>query len=369
MRYCATTLKGMAAHGLYDHVAGGFFRYSTRRDWSVPHFEKMLEDNARLASLYLEATVLARGDAPSETKPASAGLGSVALYRDAAAGTIDYLLATLWRDELPGFGGSQDADEHYYSLDAAGRAGLPALYVDLTVYVDWNALAARALLRAALVLQRPEATQACRGDARLSVEHGRHDVAMAHYLATDGDPAAGAPLLVDQATMGGGPARRLRGHGREEVAGGRAGARRLGRPGTCAPPTAVCTTASPSLESQRRASGAPAAGARRERAQWPTSSCASRPTPARSFWRDRALDVLTAWATHYEQSGVAAAAYGQALLRYLDRPDHIVVVGRWDDDAARRLYDAALTAPRPLRTVQFLDPEDTGRGADGRLGL
>ena len=75
-------------------------------------------------------------------------------------------------------------------------------------------------------------------------------------------------------------------------------------------------------------------------------------------WRDRARDVLTAWATRYEESGVAAAAYGQALLRYLERPDHIVVVGRRDDAAARRLRSAALCAARPLRTVQFLDPDD-----------
>ena len=77
-----------------------------------------------------------------------------------------------------------------------------------------------------------------------------------------------------------------------------------------------------------------------------------------SVWRDRARDVLTAWATHYEASGVAAAAYGQALLRYLERPDHIIVVGSRDDPSARRLHGAALTAPRPLRTVQLLDAND-----------
>ena len=75
-------------------------------------------------------------------------------------------------------------------------------------------------------------------------------------------------------------------------------------------------------------------------------------------WRDRAREILTAWATHYEEHGVAAAAYGQALLRYLERPDHIVVVGSRGDAAARRLHGAALAAPRPLRTVQLLDPDD-----------
>ncbi len=50
-----TTLGRMAAGGIYDHVGGGFHRYSTDAQWLVPHFEKMLYDNAQLAVLYLEA--------------------------------------------------------------------------------------------------------------------------------------------------------------------------------------------------------------------------------------------------------------------------------------------------------------------------
>ncbi|MCP4755922.1 MAG: thioredoxin domain-containing protein [Proteobacteria bacterium] len=49
------TLEKMAAGGMYDHVAGGFHRYSTDAQWLVPHFEKMLYDNALLAVSYLEA--------------------------------------------------------------------------------------------------------------------------------------------------------------------------------------------------------------------------------------------------------------------------------------------------------------------------
>ena len=74
--------------------------------------------------------------------------------------------------------------------------------------------------------------------------------------------------------------------------------------------------------------------------------------------REQALEILVAWATHYEQYGVAASAYAQALLRYLERPSHIVVVGHRGDDEARRLHAAALVAPSPLRTVQWLDPSD-----------
>ncbi len=50
-----TTLDRMARGGIRDHLAGGYHRYSTKRDWSVPHFEKMLYDNAQLATVHLLA--------------------------------------------------------------------------------------------------------------------------------------------------------------------------------------------------------------------------------------------------------------------------------------------------------------------------
>ena len=49
------TLDRMARGGIRDHLAGGYHRYSTRRDWSIPHFEKMLYDNAQLAEVHLLA--------------------------------------------------------------------------------------------------------------------------------------------------------------------------------------------------------------------------------------------------------------------------------------------------------------------------
>ena len=52
------TLEKMAAGGIYDHIGGGFHRYSTDAKWLVPHFEKMLYDNALLAVVYLEAAQL-----------------------------------------------------------------------------------------------------------------------------------------------------------------------------------------------------------------------------------------------------------------------------------------------------------------------
>ena len=85
-----TTLDAMAAGGIYDHLGGGFARYSTERTWLVPHFEKMLYDNAQLARVYLHAWQVTGEDryrqvverdarvpaaAAHAARPAAAGLG------------------------------------------------------------------------------------------------------------------------------------------------------------------------------------------------------------------------------------------------------------------------------------------------------
>jgi uncharacterized protein YyaL (SSP411 family) len=76
------TLDRMAGRGLRDHLAGGFFRYTTDPEWLKPHFEKMLYDNALLADLYLRA---------------AEALGDPALA-DVAYDTLDFMLAELERD-------------------------------------------------------------------------------------------------------------------------------------------------------------------------------------------------------------------------------------------------------------------------------
>jgi uncharacterized protein YyaL (SSP411 family) len=126
------SLEQMAGGGTYDHVEGGFFRYSTTQDWSVPHFEKMLEDHAGLIGAV-----------------ALAGLDDVL---DSASGYLD----TVLRDQKTGlYAGSQDADEHYYSLPAGERPLENAPYVDRRVYTSWNAALAVAYLEAATLRERP----------------------------------------------------------------------------------------------------------------------------------------------------------------------------------------------------------------------
>ncbi len=126
------TLERMAGGGTYDHVEGGFFRYSTTQDWSVPHFEKMLEDHAGLVSPL-----------------AFAGLETIL---DKTTGYLDHVL----RHPKTGlYAGSQDADEHYYSMDGDERTQAAAPHVDRRVYTSWNAALAIAYLDASRHLDRP----------------------------------------------------------------------------------------------------------------------------------------------------------------------------------------------------------------------
>ena len=91
------TLRRMAQGGMIDHLGGGFARYSVDERWLVPHFEKMLYDNAQLARVYVHASQLAT-DEDDRT-----------LFAGVARSTLDYLLREM-RDPEGGFFSAQDAD-------------------------------------------------------------------------------------------------------------------------------------------------------------------------------------------------------------------------------------------------------------------
>jgi uncharacterized protein len=93
LRMATLTLEKMAAGGIYDQIGGGFHRYATDATWSVPHFEKMLYDNALLAEAYLEAyQVTGRAD-----------------FARVARETLDYVLREMTSPE-GGFFSATDAD-------------------------------------------------------------------------------------------------------------------------------------------------------------------------------------------------------------------------------------------------------------------
>lgn len=125
-------LAAMAASDLRD-ADGGFFRYATQRDWTVPHYERMLTDNAQLLDIALDA-------------------GDEATVRGIASFLIDVL-----RRDGGGFGAAQDSESTidgarneggYYLRPVAERADLEPPAVDGKVITGWNGLAIGALARA-----------------------------------------------------------------------------------------------------------------------------------------------------------------------------------------------------------------------------
>ena len=93
LRMVTTTLDALAKGGIHDHIGGGFHRYATDARWLVPHFEKMLYDQALLARVYLQAYQVTGNS----------------LYADVARGIFDYVLRDM-SDPAGGFYSAEDAD-------------------------------------------------------------------------------------------------------------------------------------------------------------------------------------------------------------------------------------------------------------------
>ena len=215
------TLGALADGGVHDQLGGGFHRYATDGAWLVPHFEKMLYDNAQLANLYLATAQATNDDA----------------WRDVARAILDDLVRTLRAPE-GAFYAAVDADDPggegryytwtpaeidavlgaaagasvraYYGVDAAGnfggrtvlhvartfasrgfgideptaaaladararlraaRATRPAPLVDAKILTGWNGLAISAFARAGAILAEPRYVDVAREAARFVLEH------------------------------------------------------------------------------------------------------------------------------------------------------------------------------------------------------
>ncbi|MBQ4818662.1 thioredoxin domain-containing protein [Aquimarina sp. MMG016] len=108
MEYVTNTLTKISFGGVYDHVGGGFARYSTDAKWHVPHFEKMLYDNAQLVSLYSDAYLVTKDP----------------WYKDVVYETLEFVSRELTNNE-GAFYSSLDAD----SLTPEGELEEGAFYV------------------------------------------------------------------------------------------------------------------------------------------------------------------------------------------------------------------------------------------------
>ena len=163
------TLNKVGRSGTYDTEMGGFFRYSTTRDWSIPHFEKMSEDNAKWLQLYLHA-YQTTGDP---------------FYAEVAKGTVDYVNTWLSDQEKGCFYGSQDADEEYYRLTKTERLRLTPPYVDKNIYTNWNAMMISAYLDASSVLGDQHAKEFALKSLKRLLSLNLHETAGMYHFYDD----------------------------------------------------------------------------------------------------------------------------------------------------------------------------------------
>ena len=188
------TLQKMAASPLRDPVDGGFFRYAVQRDWSEPHYERMLYDNAQLLRLYAHASLVEQS--------------SAAEFAEATSGIARFLLTTL---RLPDgtFASAQDSEStvdgervegEYYQLDSDARARQVPPARDEKVLTGWNGLAIGALARAGFVCDKPAWIEAARDAAdRLIATHRRSDGTLVR--ASIGDRTSAAPATLEDYGM------------------------------------------------------------------------------------------------------------------------------------------------------------------------
>ncbi len=194
--FARRTLAAMAASGLRDPIEGGFFRYAVQRDWTEPHYERMLSDNAQLLAAYTVAGAAGDPDA-AET----------------AEGVVAFLLDVLRSAETGGaFASAQDSESlvdglasegGYYALDAAARAGQPRPALDAKVLTGLNGMAIGALADAGARFDRFEWVDAARtaADAVLAL-HG--DDARIARASLDGRLSDAHATLEDLGGMAGG---------------------------------------------------------------------------------------------------------------------------------------------------------------------
>jgi len=242
LRMAAGTMEAMARGGMYDQLAGGFARYSVDADWVVPHFEKMLYDNALLARVYAHwwrrtGSELARRvaaatcawmiselgtaeggfasalDADSEGEEGKFYVWTPAQLREAVGqadaayaaetfavtgeGTFSRGASVLQLRQEPA-DGKRFAAVRAALLEARARRVRPGR--DDKVVAAWNGLAIAALAEAGLLLERPEFTDAARRAAELLARTHLSGGRLSR-TSRDGVPGASAGVLEDYACV------------------------------------------------------------------------------------------------------------------------------------------------------------------------
>jgi len=186
----ARTLRRMGASALRDPVEGGFFRYATRADWTEPHYERMLSDNALLLGVAADLRRRGKGEP---------------WLADLAHGLVRFLTSVM---RLPSgmFASAQDSESviegrrdegGYYRRDALARAELSPPALDEKVLTGWNGLAIGALARAAVAFDDDDALHAASHAAEMLLDAHRRPDGTLLRASRDGVASTARPALED----------------------------------------------------------------------------------------------------------------------------------------------------------------------------
>ncbi len=164
--------------GLLDGIEGGFYRYSTSNDWLNPHYEKMLDVNARIIDVFLETYQLTQNDQ----------------IKDAVLTSLAYIERELYDAKSGMYYSSQDAERgEYYQLDEAGRKARTPPKVDTRIFPAGNAHMSLSLIKAYAATQdRTYLKRAIKNIGALQTQFMQHDGLLAH------DQSGGGRYLNDQ---------------------------------------------------------------------------------------------------------------------------------------------------------------------------
>ncbi|MCC6671957.1 MAG: thioredoxin domain-containing protein [Planctomycetes bacterium] len=330
------TLDRMMEGGIHDPVDGGFFRFSKTPDWRSPNYEKMLDANARRMRCYLEAYQLFGKEG----------------YRAAAEGVVRWMLDFMSDPETGAFFGSQEPDPDYYALPLERRRGRTPPKLDRTLYTNSNAIAVSSLLKASVVLDRPELRSRAVQVLEFLLEnlHDRHGTVYHYWDGTYHLPG----LLSDQAYL---------------IRALIDASQHTGDADLLLPAERIAEVA---IQRQRATGGGfydilhdPAYSGsmrRRNRSILENSVMAEALTrlaylSRRPEFQNEAIATLEAFTGDYKEYGYYVAGYGRAIDLIFYEPLFVTIVGDRESPEAENLRRTALSTYVPSRIVQMLDPK------------
>ena len=337
------------SEALYDDDSGGFFRYAGNRDWTDPHTEKLLADNAAVVRAFANGYLYT---------------GEESLL-DPVVGTRDFLVDRLWNGTA--FGGSVAPESDDTGSDADGTEPRR----DLTAYAGPNAVAAEALLTVAAYTDDETAREYAERVLETLAGSFVHDGVVSH-VAPDEDADTPEGLLDEHARV---------------IAAFATARQVLGPDALSVDPVAVArAVADEAIETLQESGGAfcdgPASGVglvaeplrpldggiEMADALLDLAAVAdvdSEPdTDVGADYADAAHDAIAAFADASSRMGVQVAGYGSVASR-LTRPELVIAVG---DDAGSDLHRAALRVADHEAVVVPASPDTPGGVASVRRG-